>query len=353
MAAAPGRRFDASTVGFVREQLTSRLEQLGRRGHRALAAGIVRDDEQVFSGWSPAGDQPDASTLFEIGSITKAFTGVLLADMHLRGEVSLEDPLSRYVASPRPAWRHREPTLLELATHRSGLPNTPKQMSRRELAYALGLRRSDPWRAVTDADYTRLVSCESPRRAPGGRMRYSSLGIGLLGDALAARAGTSYEDLLRERILGPLGMSATAITVPRERSPKLIGGHSRRGRPRPPIQDLMPAAGSLRSSAGDMLRFLTACLSPPPEPPGPALVLAQQPRARIRQRLEIGLCWMIFSPPRAPKVVWHNGGTWGFRSFAGFAPEPATAAILMSNTARSVDRVGFTLIKDPPQLAGG
>lgn len=337
----------------MRVHLESRLEQLGRRGHNALVAGVARDGERVCCGWSADGDEPDASTLFEIGSITKAFTGVLLADMHLRGEISLEDRLSTHVPSPRPAWRHREPTLLELATHRSALPNTPKPLGRRELAYSLGIGKTDPWAAVTDAEYARLVGCESPRRAPGGRIRYSSMAVGLLGNALAARAETSYEDLLRERILDPLGMSATAIAVAPERSRKLIGGHSRRGQPRPPIEDFMPAAGSLRSNADDMLRFLIACLSPPTEPPGPALALAQQPHARGRKRLEIGLCWMIFSPPRAPKIVWHNGGTWGFRSFAGVAPESRTAVILMSNTARSVDRLGLALLKDPPQLARG
>ncbi|MDQ3631321.1 MAG: beta-lactamase family protein [Actinomycetota bacterium] len=335
------------------EHLKSRLEKLGGRGHRALVAGISRGGERVSCGWSAAGGEPDASTLFEIGSITKTFTGVLLADMHLRGEVSLEDPLSTYLPAPRPAWRHREPTLLELATHRSALPNTPGQMGRRELAYSLGLGRTDPWAAVTDADYARLVTRESPRRAPGGRMGYSSMAVGLLGDALAARAGTSYEELLTRRILTPLGMSATAITIRPEWSGKLIGGHSRRGRPRPPIEDFMPAAGSLRSNAEDMLRFLTACLVAPAQSPGPALALAQQPRARLAKHLEVGLCWMISTSDGAPKVLWHNGGTWGFRSFAGFAPERGTAAVLMSNTARSVDRLGFELVQGMPQPVVG
>ena len=175
----------------MREQLESRLAKLGRRGHRALAVGIAGGGERVGAGWSADGDRPDASTLFEIGSITKVFTGALLADMHLQGEVFLEDPLSAYLPSPRPAWRGREPTLLELATHRSALPNTPGRLSRRELAYALGLGRADPWAAVAPADYARMVTCEAPRRPPGGRVRYSSMGVGLLGDALAARAGTS------------------------------------------------------------------------------------------------------------------------------------------------------------------
>lgn len=85
-------------------------------------------------GWSTGGEAPDSLSLFEIGSITKVFTGVLLADMHLCGEVALEDPLSRHLPRPPPAWRQREPTLLELATHHSALPNTPGDLGRRELA---------------------------------------------------------------------------------------------------------------------------------------------------------------------------------------------------------------------------
>lgn len=330
----------------MREQLDRQLEEFGARGHRALVAGVIRGGERVCRGWSAVGDEPDHLSLFEIGSITKAFTGVLLADMTLRGEVALEDPLSRHLSDPRPAWRRREPTLLELATHRSALPNTPKGMSRRELAYSLGFGERDPWADVTEVGYEFLVTRESPRRAPGGRVRYSSMAVGLLGDALAAHAGKPYDELLSERVLEPLGMSATAVTVPPPWSASLLKGHSRRGQPRPPIQDFMPAAGSLRSNADDLLRFLAACLEPPAEPPGPAFALAQEPQARIGKRLETGLCWMISNRSRHPKVVWHNGGTWGFRSFAGFAPECGAAVVVMSNSARSVDRLGFRLVEE-------
>jgi len=262
--------------------------------------------------------------------------------MVLREEVSLADPLSRHLPGPRPTWRHREPTLMELATHRSGLPNTPRPMHRRELAFALGLARRDPWAALSETDYRRMVSRESPRHAPGEKFRYSSLAVGLLGDALAARAGMPYEQLLTERVLAPLGMASTAVTCP---PGKVLAGHSRRGHPRPPIEDLMPAAGSLRSSAEDMLRFLAACLQPPDDQIGAALRLAQEPQARMGKRLEVGLCWLIVRPGRRhPRLIWHNGGTWGFRAFAGFAPERGTAAVVMSNTSRSVDRLGFRLV---------
>ena len=331
----------------MHEQPERKVEKIRARGHRTLVAGVIRPGER---GWyAPRGDDAaDDLTIFEIGSITKAFTGVLLAEMSLRGEVSLDDPLSRHLPGPRPRWRHREPTLLELATHRSGLPNVPRAMRRPELAYALGFRERDPWAGVTEQAYEELVMRESPRRRPGGKVRYSSMALGLLGDALAARAGRPYAQLLAERVLGPLQMDATGVTPPPAWAPRLLVGHSRRGRPRSPLADFMPAAGSLRSNARDMMSFLAACLDPGTTPLGRALALAQQPHARIGKLAELGLGWLILSRPRHPRVVWHNGGTWGFRSFAGFAPEHGAAAVVMSNTARSVDRLGFRLVEHAP-----
>ncbi len=335
-----------STVHADLEREVDReLAALGARGHQAVVAGVVRDGETVCRGWAADGPAPDATTLFEIGSVTKVFTGVLLADMHLRGEVSLDDPLSLYLPEPRPAWRHREPTLRELATHQSGLPNTPRTLHRRELAHHLGWRESDPWADVTGEDYRRLVTRESPRRAPGTGFRYSSMAVGLLGDALARRAGRTYEELLTERVLQPLGMTSTSVTVPPERAHRLLGGHSSRGHPRPPLADLLPAGGSLRSDAADVTRFLTACLAPPEGPVGAALRFAQQHHVRVRKRFEMGLCWIVLTYRRGLRVVWHNGGTWGFTSFAGFAPERGTAAVVLSNTARGVDRTGLRLIE--------
>lgn len=290
------------------------------------ATGVLRDGDATTTGPTDA--------RFEIGSVTKAFTGILLADMVLRGEVALDDPLSRHLPSPRPGWRYRAPTLLELATHRSGLPNTPRPLQRREFLAAIGRSTRDPWDDVTAARYADMLEATSPRARPGGRaILYSSMGMGLLGDALAARAGTTYDDLLRDRILDPLGMAATNLSADDQ-----LPGHTRRGRPAPPLRDHMPAAGSLRSTVEDMLRFLRACL----DPPSRAFALAAQPYAG--SRVKVGLAWFVASHPRKPPIVWHNGGTWGFRSFVAFQPDTGEAVVVLSNTARSVDRDGFTLL---------
>ncbi len=319
------------------------LERAGSRGHHALAAAVLSDGEPAFAGWAADGPAPDERTLFEIGSITKPFTGVLLADMHLRGEVDIADPLSRHLPGPGPAWRSREPTLLELATHRSGLPNTPRALARRELALSLGIGDRDPWGDVDEARYRELLRQTSPRRPRGRGFRYSSLGFGLLGDALAHAAGRPYEELLRERVLEPLGMHDTAIAP----SAPVTQGHTRRGKPAPPLEDLMPAAGGLRSNLTDMTTFLAACLAPGPDPPGPALALARQRMLRLDGGLSIGLGWLIVAPRGQATRVWHNGGTWGFRSFAGFGPDRRRGAVVLSDTSRSVDRLGLSLLDGP------
>jgi CubicO group peptidase (beta-lactamase class C family) len=317
------------------------LERTGRRGHHLIAAGVVSNGDAAFASWAVKGPRPDDATVFEIGSITKAFTGTLLADMYLRGELHLADPLSMHLPDAGPVWRERQPTLLELATHRSGLPNTPRPLARRELLFALGVGDRDPWSDVTPGRYAELLRETSPRGTPGGRLRYSSIGFGLLGQALAASAGRPYEELLRERILAPLGMHATSLTP----GPPAVQGHSPRGKPRPPIEDLMPAAGSIRSNVADMSLFLGACLSPGPKPPGPALALAQRPVHRINRRASIGLGWLIVRRRGKSPVAFHNGRTWGFASFAGFSPERRRGVVVLSNTARSADRLGWQLLE--------
>jgi serine-type D-Ala-D-Ala carboxypeptidase/endopeptidase len=108
----------------------------------------------------------------------------------------------------------------------------------------------------------------------------------------------------------------------------------------------MPAAGSIRSSAADLTAFLRACISPGPDPPGQALELAQRPAHRVNRRLSVGLGWLVVTPRGKSPVVWHNGGTWGFCSFAAFSPERGRGVVVLSNRAGSVDRLGWRLLDE-------
>jgi D-alanyl-D-alanine-carboxypeptidase/D-alanyl-D-alanine-endopeptidase len=328
----------------MRAEIEQLVGQAASRGHDALVVGVLAEGEPTFRAWRRGGPA-DERALFEIGSVTKPFTGVLLADLSLRGEVRMEDPVSKYLPPAHtPRWSGREPTLEELATHRASLPNAPSGLGRKELAFALGLRSSDPWTDLDARAYRELVHATAARRPPGRRFRYSSLGFGLLGDALAAAAGVPYGQLLRDRIAGPLGLRDTGTSVASGTQLRLLDGHSRRGHPRPPLRDQMPAAGAIRATAQDLLRFLACSLGPPETPPGPALRRATEWRAPVSRRLGVGLGWLILRRRGTSEVIWHSGGTWGFRSFAAMVPDRRVAVVVLANTARPVVRLGFKLI---------
>jgi D-alanyl-D-alanine-carboxypeptidase/D-alanyl-D-alanine-endopeptidase len=149
-------------------------------------------------------------------------------------------------------------------------------------------------------------------------------------------------------------MADTMITPTGEQTARLATGHTRRGRPAPPLQlPALAGAGALRSTATDLLRFLEANLDPTRTPLASQLERAQQPRLPAARRLEVGLGWLIAHPPGAAgPVLWHNGGTSGFRSFVAVARETGTAVVVLSNTARSVDRLGLRLLKALTGAAG-
>jgi serine-type D-Ala-D-Ala carboxypeptidase/endopeptidase len=314
-----------------------RLVERAAHKHHTLAVGTFADGEPTFH--APGADEPP---LFEIGSISKPFTGVVLADMSLGGEVNLDDPVTTYLPDDAlPLWEGRAPTLQELATHRAALPNAPRPLGRKELAFGLGLSRHDPWTGIDTATYHRLVHQTKAAAPPGRRFAYSSLGYGLLGDALTALTGTRFETLLQERIGIPLGLKNLTTSAD---DPRQLDGHSKRGHRRPPLRDHMAAAGAIRATAPDLLAFLTARLAPPPTPPGPALELATKPRFQVNKRLAWGLGWMVLQRKDMPDLAWHSGGTWGFRSFAAVCVASGTAVAVLSNTARSVDRLGLKII---------
>ena len=279
--------------------------------------------------------------VFEIGSITKVFTTSVLEDMVDRGELRLDDPVAKFLPQSVtiPERNGRQITLLDLATQSSGLPRMPANFSPAD--------QLNPYADYSVQQMYAFLSGYQLTRDVGAEYEYSNLGMGLLGHALSLTARTSYEELVRRRILAPLGMRETAITLPPTMRARLALGHSADGSV-VPNWDLptLAGAGALRSTAGDMLTFLAANLDSTRAPLSPTLRRTHGERHGTNNpSLTIGLGWHILARPRG-NIVWHNGGTGGYRTFTGFDPARRVGVVVLSNIDASVDDIGFHVLDE-------
>jgi len=311
-----------------------------------IVVGMIADDPQerwvVGYGRLGATDErvPDGDTVFEIGSITKVFTGILVAQAVLNGEVKLDDPISMYLPEgvTAPEYEGRSITLLDLATHTSGLP--------RESFHPRD--ESNPYADYTMDQMYVFLSGYRLTRAPGSSFEYSNYGFGLLGNLLVRRAGQAdYEALLLERITRPLGMDSTRIELTPEMLSRLATPHlsysvvtSNWNIP------TLAGCGAIRSTANDMLTFLAANMGMTETGLQPALQLANTP-----QRLMVGLDYMGlgWALPNSGKAIhWHNGETGGYHSYLGWDPQRKIGVVVLANAAVDIDDVGLQLIRRLP-----
>ena len=313
-------------------------------------AGVIAQAQPSTHPYGRARDDsaqpPTERTRFELGSLTKVFTATLLAEMVDRGEVTLEARLGDLlpeVAADGP----RAITLLDLATHRSGLPRLQRSVTRALVRRSLAHEdpRADPYTQVTAEQLVHDVGL-SRGRTPGERFHYSNFGFALLGLALSRAAGAPYEKLIVDRICGPLGMQETGFEADGQEG-RSAQGHDDLGKPSGRWHwGAMAPAGGLSSTAADMLRFAQAALSPERTSLEQALAKAQEPRRPAQREAErIGLAWLTRSEgDRA--VVWHNGGTGGFGTFLGLDPGGPAAVTILGNAAhaRLLDEAGFALL---------
>ena len=318
-----------------RDEVKALLVHLVEYEERApgMVIGMIADDPQerwvVGYGKLSATDErvPDGDTVFEIGSIGKGFTGILLAQAVLSGEVRLNDPISLYLPEGvvAPEYEGRSITLLDLATHYSGLP--PFTTTNLCDEYTL------------DQMYD-FLSGYHLTRAPGSMYEYSNIGFALLGDLLVRRAGQAdYESLLLDRVARPLGMQSTRIQLTPEMQSRLAAPHD---------DDLLLscsnivsalfAAGGIRSTANDMLTFLAANMGMTETELQAATQLAQTPQRPSYGADPIGLGWI------SGTIRNHSGRTMGYYSLLGWDPQRKIGVVVLTNATISIDDVGLQLM---------
>jgi CubicO group peptidase (beta-lactamase class C family) len=287
-------------------------------------------------------------TVFEIGSTTKVFTSTILADMVQRGEVSLDDPVTKYLRAEAkiPQRGGKEITLIDLATHTSGLPRMPSNFKPKD--------PGNPYADYTVANLFEFLSSYQLTRDIGAQFEYSNMGVALLGQALARRAGTDYEALVRACVTGPLKMENTRIALTEIMKSHLAPGHNEARQPAA-NWDLptFAGAGALRSDARDMLTFIAAHLGYVQSPLAPAMAsMTKIRRAGGGPGNEIALAWIV-NKREGREIFWHNGGTGGYRCFMGFDPKSRVGVVALSNmsTNTGVDDIGMHLLDSSLPLA--
>lgn len=305
-------------------------------GRRVIAHGSFgKGDPRPLAG----------NTLFEVGSVTKVFTALLLTGMAERAELAVDDPAAQYLPAgvTLPQRGGRQITLIDLATHTSGLPRLPPNFSPKD--------GSNPYADFTVADLYGALSSYELTRDIGTQFEYSNLGFGLLGHVLERCAGRRFAELLRDRIFTPLGMADTAISLTDDQQARLAVGHNAT---LDPVSNwdvpALAGAGALRSTANDLLTFLSAVLGYIRTPLESAIAaLLSVRRATGTPRLQTALGWQILGERH--EIVWKNGGTGGYAALVGFDPRTHLGVVVLSNTFAvsgalvGVDDIGLHLLK--------
>ena len=334
------------------ERLPPELTAIAEKLPAIVIGTLHADGTTEIQGFSTSLTKPDGRTLFEIGSATKVFTALLLADAVTHQRVALDDPVSKLLppAVKLPTRDGRAITLLDLATHTSGLPRMPGNFAPR-----------DPTRPYVDYDAAHLyayLASATLATTPGTQYEYSNLGAALLGHALSLLEKKPYATLVEERITRPLAMKDTRVALlPADRA-RVAVGHDAEGQVVPGWDfDVFAPAGALHSTADDLLLFLAAQLGHIPSQAAslaPAITLTHTPRHPLVNDVDkgdhIALGWHITDGGRS---VWHNGQTGGFHSYLAFDPVKHVAIVVLAAQASgAVDAIGHTALRiaagDPP-----
>jgi serine-type D-Ala-D-Ala carboxypeptidase/endopeptidase len=288
----------------------------------------------------------DGNTLFEIGSITKVFTTLALANLVVQGTLKLGDRISMLLPDDvkAPTRNGQEISLLDLATHTSGLPRLPDNFAPADM--------SNPYVDYSvEQLYAFLSNYQLPRDI-GSQYEYSNLGTGLLGHLLSLKTGLDYETLVKTQITQPLQMHDTGIQLTAEQQARFATGHNRLAQP-VPYWDLSTLAGSgaLRSTTNDLLKFLAANLQFTDSPLAPILQTTHAVQTQTgTPGLAIALGWHVLNHYET-EIVFHDGGTGGFRSFLGFVKQKRFGVVVLSNSENDVNDIGLHLLEPHYPLA--
>lgn len=310
----------------------------------ALVIGVVKDGRSMIKCYGTIERDkqlpPDTTSVFELASTSKLFTTSLLQIMVDEGQLSLDDKIQTLLpASIKLPPIAQQTTLRHLATHLSGFPSLPGSF------IAKMTDETNPYKdLVTEDLYTYLKTCEGKQE--DGTFEYSNFGMGLLGHILELKAGVPYEQLVKQKLLDPLGMKHTFVTIDSSNQHYIVQGFDEAGKPNPIwIDHVLTGAGSFLSNGTDMIKFIEANIDARNNALSGSLIQThqQQPEG------ETGLGWIL--PTGYDKyvgstdMVWHNGMAGGYSSYLMVDKTNRNGLFILSNKAIDVSTLGMRLTR--------
>jgi len=331
LAAAPIRA-QVNIEQIVAQKVQPILPKNGSGG--GVAVAVRMNGKTSFFNYGMADNAQNrpvaADSIFNLGSVGKVFATTLLAQAVKQGELSLDDPVAKYVTELQRGGDIRRITLGQLASHTSGLPNRPQQ-------YETWHKGRYTW-----PDFVRFLNSwkAGPNHEPGQQYLYSDAAMVLLRVALERKFNTRFAALMHQRLTAPLGMISTALPLPRDLLGRAVQGYNPSGRPlgRPGMEGgtfEWPGSGQIYSSSRDMATLLAANLG---ELPGRgaienAMAFAQKPVFTVSARLKIGLAWQNLSAGNFT-IIDKNGGLNNTSTYIGFVPQRKIGVVILVNRGR-------------------
>ena len=340
IAVAPQQQSYFPSDAELQKLLRALVEQGQSKG---FVLGLLEPDGRrrvIALGDAGPGALPLSSrTVFEIGSIAKTFTGAILADMVRRGELSLDDPVAKFLPAgvKVPSRNGRQITLLDLATHTSGLPRSPDR--------ALVRDPSNPYADIPIEDVYAFLASHELQRDIGAEWEYSNLGFGLLGQALTRAAGAeTFDELVRTRITGPLKMATTGYGRANGVDARMAKGHDKQGKV-VPYWDFgaFKGAGGLNSNVEDMLIYIDANIGEPRSPIEAAMRDAQLPRHSLNIDGNSQSLGWDHRVRTGRTIVYKSGSTAGFAGALGFDPATRAGVVVLGHGKGFESRVDVVL----------
>ncbi|MER0440907.1 serine hydrolase [Emticicia sp. W12TSBA100-4] len=292
---------------------------------------IKKDDKQL-----PNADK----TFFEIGSISKTFTGILLADEVVKGKMSLDDPINKYLPDSIRKMEFKDVpiTLKTLSNHSSGFPRLPMNL------YKKGDDANNPYQNYDAGRMFSYLKTFKPFREVGVNYEYSNFAVGLLGTIVAQQNQVSYEELLLQKICKPLKLKNTKISLDATDKNNFAQGYDEKGKAASTWDlNMLAGAGGIRSTTNDMAKYVEANMNKAPKQLQEAIDLSHKITFENEQNI-VGLGWHI-TKRKGNTIYQHSGGTGGFRTFVGFDKERQIGVVVLSNSAEEVAMIGMGLLK--------